>query len=129
MTEYTEGTAATLRNARAAALRSTPSGWARLASHALNTAMRLHIQHIHFPLPVISYEPAEHPHGEAIRIRMPAADPKGLGVVPGMEGDLEFDDGSLRRIRLGKRWTLHQTGSEVRIRITTLPVSVAPHAG
>ena len=48
-------------------------------------------------------------------------DPQSLGVSPGLECDLEFDDGSIRRIRIGKSWTSQQAGGEVRIGIQELP--------
>ncbi len=82
--------------------------------------MRLTIIHLRHPIPVAAYDPPEHPHGEAIAIRVPAADPKQIGIVPGMEGDLELDDGSVRRIKIGKKWTADGEAGTVRIEIATL---------
>lgn len=92
-----------------------------MASLTLGSRMKLVLKHLPYPLPVLAYEPPIHPHGEAIRITRPTADPQSLGVVPGMEGDLEFDDGSIRRIRIGKLWTSHHAGGELRIGIESLP--------
>ena len=67
--------------------------------------MRLTTSHIRFPLPISFYKPPEHTEGEAVGIRMPAADPQSLGLVPGMEGDVEFADGRLIHVQIGKRGT------------------------
>ncbi len=79
--------------------------------------MRLFISHLRFALPIFAYDPPGDPQGEAIRVRVPASDPKGIGLVPGMEGDLEFDDGTIRRIKIGNRWSAQHEASELRIQV------------
>lgn len=87
--------------------------------------MNLFMSHLSYPLPISAYEPQDHPQGEAIRIKRPVADPQAMGIMPGMEGDLQFDDGSMHRIRISEHWTLHQAGGELRIGIETmLPITV-----
>lgn len=82
--------------------------------------MHLTLKHLHHPLLITGYEPPTHPHGEAIRIVRPTADPQSIGLVPGMEADLAFDDGSVRRIRIGQRWTSDHAGGELRISIESI---------
>ena len=82
--------------------------------------MHLLIPHLAYPLPVIAYDPPDHPQGEAIRIERPTHDPQSLGLMPGMEGDLEFDDGHAQHISISELWTSHHAGSELRIRVHTL---------
>ncbi len=82
--------------------------------------MHLLITHLAYPLPVVGYDRPDHPQGEAIRIMRPTSDPQSLGMVPGMEGDLEFDDGNIHHIRISELWTFHQAGGQLRIRIETL---------
>ena len=82
--------------------------------------MHLNLQHLPYPLPITSYEPPTHPHGEGIRIIRPTADPQSIGLMPGMEADLSFDDGSVRRIRIGERWISDHAGGELRISIEAI---------
>lgn len=85
--------------------------------------MRLNLPSIRTAIPILSYCTGDDPHGEAIVVRVPSNDPRALGIVPGMEGDLEFDDGRHRRIRIGKRWrTVHQ-GQDLRITISSETVA------
>lgn len=88
--------------------------------------MHLNLRHVPYPLPVIAYEPPSHPHGEAIRILRPTADPQSINLVPGMEADLSFDNGSIRHIRIGKRWTSDHAGAELRISIESVTISPEP---
>lgn len=87
--------------------------------------MRLTTNDIPYPIPVMGYDPPQHPHGEAIKIVMPTADPKSLGLMPGMECDFHLDDGTVRRVKLGSQWTTQHGGAEVRIRLDPLPEPTA----
>ncbi len=84
--------------------------------------MKLHLKHLHFSIPIVSYDPPEHAHGEAIIVRVPTTDPKSIGIVPGMEGDLEDDDGHIRHIRIGKKWRALRHGQELRMSVSTTVV-------
>jgi hypothetical protein len=88
--------------------------------------LTLSLTHLAYLLPVVAYEPPGHPDGEAIRILLPVADPKSLGLMPEMEGDLRFDDGTVLRIRIGSSWTVGQAGGEVRIPIVCVPSLRSP---
>ncbi len=91
-------------------------------ANALHAGMHLIMIHLPYPLPVMAYDSPDHPQGEAIRIERPTHDPQSLGLMPGMEGNLEFDDGGVQRIRISELWTSHHAGGELRIRIQSLPV-------
>ena len=85
--------------------------------------MRLSIPSFRIAIPVLSYAPVDDPHGEAIVVRVPSNDPRAIGIVPGMEGDLEFDDGRHQRIRIGKRWRTVHKGEHLRIAVCTEAVA------
>jgi hypothetical protein len=82
--------------------------------------MHLTLSHLRFPLPVAAYDTRHHSEGEAIWIRVPTADPKELSLTPGMEGDLEFDDGRKMRIKIGETWSAPADGAELRIPVQEL---------
>ena len=84
--------------------------------------MKLHLKHLHFPIPIVAYDPPEHAQGEAIIIRVPISDPKSIGIVPGMEGDLEDDEGRRRHLRIGKKWRSLRHGQELRMDVSTAAV-------
>lgn len=88
--------------------------------------LTLSLGHLAYPLPVVAYDPAGHPDGAAIRILLPVADPKSLGLMPEMEGDLRLQDGTVLRIRIGTSWTIGKAGAEVRIPIVTEPEVPTP---
>lgn len=86
--------------------------------------MRLSIPSFRIAIPVLSYAAPDDPHGEAIVVRVPSNDPRAIGIVPGMEGDLEFDDGRHQRIRIGKRWRTVNKGENLRIAVCSEAVVV-----
>ncbi len=99
-----------------------------MTSPAPVPGLTLSLSHLAYPLPVVAYEPPGHPDGEAIRILLPVADPKSLGLMPEMEGDLRLGDGTVLRIRIGTAWTTAKAGGEVRIPIVSVPQVGAPIA-
>lgn len=84
--------------------------------------MKLHLKHLHFTIPIVAYDPPEHAQGEAIIVRVPTTDPKSIGIVPGMEGDLEDEDGTRRHIRIGKKWRALRHGQELRMSVSSAVV-------
>ena len=86
--------------------------------------MELIIPTLSSSIPVIDYFAADHPQGEAILVRIPANDPKSLGLMPGMEGDLVRDDASRQRVRIGSRWQALHGAGDVRIEVRTIAGAV-----